>query len=109
MIQLIKIFKIHAGKVDFFETHEARGISSYIAGRFRESYPEGSSALVSMMEEVDRKLTYDEGGELILTDDKAPVELLGMQVIDEMISDELEYYKELFEGLSFSEMLDMLK
>ena len=51
-----------------------------IAGRFRKSYPEGSSALVSMMEKVDRKLTYYEGGELILTDDKAPVELLGMSV-----------------------------
>lgn len=32
----------------------------------------------------------------ILTDDKAPVELLGMQVIDDLISKELERYKDLF-------------
>lgn len=80
-----------------------------IVKRFRKSYPEGSTALVYMMATVDSKLTLYEGGDLILTDDKAPVELLGMKVIDEIISEELEYYKELFEGLSFEEMLDMLK
>ena len=62
-----------------------------------------------MMQTVDYKLTLYEGGDLILTDDKAPVELLGMQVIDEIISEELAYYKEMFKGLSFEEMLDMLK
>jgi len=80
-----------------------------IAGRFRESYPEGSTALVSMMATVDEKLTPYEGGDLILTDDKAPVELLGMQVIDEIISAELAYYKEMFEGLTLAEMLEMLQ
>lgn len=39
---------------------------------------------------------YEKGGYL-LTDDKAPVELLGMSVIDELIQDELGYYKQLFE------------
>ncbi len=40
-------------------------------------------------------------GDLVMTDDKAPVELLGMQVIDEIIADEIGYYKELYrtEGL----------
>lgn len=33
----------------------------------------------------------------ILTDDKAPVELLGMQVIDQLIQDELAYYKSIFQ------------
>ena len=31
-----------------------------------------------------------------MTDDKAPVELLGMRVIDDLIQRELVYYKELF-------------
>ena len=31
----------------------------------------------------------------VLTDDRAPVELLGMQVIDDLISQELEYYKDI--------------
>ena len=35
-------------------------------------------------------------GNLIMTDDKAPVELLGMKVIDELISDEVAYYKKIF-------------
>lgn len=32
-----------------------------------------------------------------MTDDKAPVELLGMKVIDELIRDEVGYYKEIFQ------------
>ena len=32
-------------------------------------------------------------GQRILTDDKAPVELLGIQVIDDLITEELSYYK----------------
>ena len=31
-----------------------------------------------------------------MTDDKAPVELLGMKVIDQMIQDELGYYREIY-------------
>ena len=33
---------------------------------------------------------------IFLTDDKAPVELLGMQVIDGLIQNEIGYYKEIF-------------
>jgi len=44
--------------------------------------------------------TY-QNGDLILTDDQAPVELLGMEVIDDLIQDELGYYKQQYqeEGL----------
>lgn len=41
---------------------------------------------------ADNMDTYVKGNYL-LTDDKAPVELLGMRVIDELIQDELSYYK----------------
>ncbi len=60
-----------------------------------------------MMERVSANLTEYEGGDLILTDDKAPVELLGMQVLDEIIADELAYYKDLFTSgeLSISTLL----
>lgn len=37
-----------------------------------------------------------EPGDLILTDDKAPVELLGIQVIDSIIEREVKYYKEIY-------------
>ena len=46
-------------------------------------------------------IPYENTG-LIFTDDKAPVELLGMEVIDTLINGEIGYYKEIFEkdGLS---------
>lgn len=48
----------------------------------------------SMMQEVSSSLSAYEGGDYILTDDKAPVEVLGMRVIDELIQDEIGYYRE---------------
>ncbi|MDE7432456.1 MAG: fused MFS/spermidine synthase [Lachnospiraceae bacterium] len=52
--------------------------------------------LKSMMQKVQGELTEYKGGTYIMTDDKAPVELLGMKVIDEMIQEELTYYKDIF-------------
>ncbi len=84
---------------------------SDLAERFRESYPgdDKNPELYSLMQTVDGALTEYKGGNLILTDDKAPVELLGMKVIDEIISDQLKYYKQLLAGKSIREMIDMLK
>ncbi len=60
------------------------------------------NSLRSQLGEVFRKLKPYEKGDRLLTDDKAPVELLGMRVIDDLISVELDYYKEIFntEGIS---------
>jgi spermidine synthase len=80
-----------------------------IAKNFRKSYPTMNPELHYMMMAVDQNLRLYEGGDLILTDDKAPVELLGMRVVDELISVELERYRELFKGISIKEMIDMLK
>lgn len=52
------------------------------------------SNYADMMRTVYSKLTPYEGGSCILTDDKAPVEVLGMRVLDELIGDELNYYKD---------------
>jgi len=62
-----------------------------------------NAALIEIMEKVESKLTLREGGNLILTDDKAPVEVLGMKVLDEIIGDELDYYRELYLGQIFSD------
>ncbi len=67
------------------------------------------SELSYFMNVVKDALKPYQAGNRILTDDKAPVELLGMQVIDELIAEELKYYKELFEGKSLSEIIDMLQ
>ena len=42
----------------------------------------------------------------MLTDDKAPVELLGMELIDDIIKYELSYYKELFREGGLSAVLN---
>lgn len=53
--------------------------------------------LKSMMNHVGDNLVTYHAGSYIMTDDKAPVELLGMKVIDELIFDEVEYYKGVYE------------
>lgn len=53
-------------------------------------------SLQDLMGYVSAGLSHYEAGDRILTDDKAPVELLGMKVIDDIIQDELAYYKEAF-------------
>ncbi len=49
------------------------------------------------MEEISETLKKHKAGRLILTDDKAPVELLGMKVIDDLIKEEVRYYKDIYE------------
>ena len=58
--------------------------------------------LQQMMKRVLTGLEEYRPGNRILTDDKAPVELLGMQTIDDMIRSELAYYRKKFlsEGIS---------
>lgn len=52
------------------------------------------------------RLTAYESSGRILTDDKAPVELLGMRAIDELIADELAVYKQMYEEQGISGLLD---
>lgn len=55
-----------------------------------------SEELKNMLAEAGEELIPYEKGEYLLNDDKAPVELLGMRVIDSLIGNEIEYYKEAF-------------
>ena len=52
--------------------------------------------LKTLMEKVEGSMEPYEKGGYLLTDDQAPVELLGMEVIDELIQDEVGYYKQVF-------------
>ncbi|MCR5267464.1 MAG: fused MFS/spermidine synthase [Lachnospiraceae bacterium] len=52
--------------------------------------------LKAFLQSVSGNITAYAGGDLILTDDKAPVELLGIQVIDSIIQRELAYYKKIY-------------
>ena len=63
---------------------------------------EENEDLIDMMEYVSDDLETYTAGSYVMTDDKAPVELLGMQVIDEIIGEEVTYYKDIYkrEGLN---------
>ena len=56
----------------------------------------GDGKLSVFLDNAADKIINYHGSGLLLTDDKAPVELLGMKAIDDIITDELEYYKNMF-------------
>lgn len=62
--------------------------------------------LYAMMERASAGLERYVPGGYILTDDKAPVELLGMQVIDDLIGDEVAYYKRMYQEKGLSGLLE---
>lgn len=64
--------------------------------------------LATMMGIVGEAMTAYEPGDRILTDDKAPVEVLGMRVIDELIRDEIGYYKNIFKENGITGILQAL-
>ena len=67
---------------------------------------EENEELKDMMSTVKAGLIRYEAGNLILTDDKAPVELLGMRVIDDIIRDQVSYYKNIYEEKGISGLID---
>ncbi|MCR4695111.1 MAG: fused MFS/spermidine synthase [Pseudobutyrivibrio sp.] len=69
-----------------------------IIDRFEERLvTENDPDLIVMMDRVNEGLTAYNPGDLVMTDDKAPVELLGMRVIDEIIAEEVSFYKDIYE------------
>lgn len=66
------------------------------------------TSLKNMMTRVSNNLSEVKANNLILTDDKAPVELLGMRVLDDLIVDELNYYRGRLEGKSLEEIIQEL-
>ncbi len=76
----------------------AGALSDALAGKTDVN---GSRSLYGMMSVVSAGIRPYEAGDNVLTDDKAPVELLGMEMIDSLIEAELQYYKSIYaaEGL----------
>lgn len=58
---------------------------------------EPDNSLAELMRTIREKMTSYDAGNYVMTDDKAPVELLGMQVIDSLIRNEVEYYRGIYE------------
>ena len=67
---------------------------------------EEDTELKSMMARVSDNLIRYEAGDNVMTDDKAPVELLGMRVIDEIIKEEVDAFKEEYKGMSLREIIN---
>ena len=83
--------------------------NSDILMRFRGNLEiEDEQELTAMMEQVAAGLTLYESGDYIMTDDKAPVELLGIKVIDELISDEVRYYRNVYEEGGIKALINAL-
>ena len=66
----------------------------------------GDENLAGMLERVQAGLREYQAGEYVMTDDKAPVEVLGMKVIDELIRDEVAYYQGIYEEGGVRGLLD---
>ena len=69
---------------------------------------EKDAELAAMMQEVAKSLVRYEGGNRILTDDRAPVELLGMRMIDDLIREEVEHYRKVYKEGGLSALLEQL-
>lgn len=65
---------------------------------FRSNIAEIRDAdLADLMQKISVEMERYAAGDYIMTDDKAPVELLGMQIIDKLIQKEVQYYKGIYE------------
>lgn len=64
--------------------------------------------LAERIGQVGGVLEQYEPGDYLMTDDKAPVELLGMQVIDDLIQGEIGYYKDIFKKEGLRGLLDSM-
>ena len=62
--------------------------------------------LRTMMRSVAAHLETVEGGGNVLSDDRAPVELLGMRAIDALIADELEWLRETYDRVGLRGLID---
>ncbi len=65
--------------------------------------------LKNMMADVSEKLVSYQPGNHIMTDDKAPVELLGIQMIDSLIYEEVSYYKDIYKKEGLKALIENLR
>ena len=69
---------------------------------------ETNRSLYKLMERVYKNVEPYKGTDHILTDDKAPVELLGMRQIDRIINTEVTYYKDIYNRFGIKGLVNEL-
>ncbi len=65
--------------------------------------------LAEFMDQVSAGLAAYQPGRYRMTDDQAPVELLGMQVIDGLIGGEVSYYRSIYKQQGIQGLLDAMR
>lgn len=89
---------------ELFATQNDDFLKVFLDGVDKEENP----ALIGMMGRVEDNIIEYEKTDYVMTDDKAPVEVLGMQVIDQLIGNETEYYKDLYDEKGLEGVLNEL-
>lgn len=79
-----------------------RALYAFDSGGTLRQFEQGIShetdgELMQLMQEIRQKMQAYHAGKYVMTDDQAPVELLGMQVIDSLIRDEVASYRGIYE------------
>ena len=65
-------------------------------------------SLKVLMTDIEKRLVFEENGGRILTDDRAPVELLGMNTIDTLIQGSVGYYRDIFKEKGLKGLIEEL-
>lgn len=79
-----------------------RALYAFDSGKALDTFHENiaqirDADLAALMQKISAEMQRYDAGDYIMTDDKAPVELLGMQIIDKLIQKEVQYYKGIYE------------
>ena len=69
---------------------------------------ETNESLKNLALNIESGLEKYEAGDYILTDDKAPVELLGIDLIDDLIKNEVDYYREIYKEKGIEGLMEEL-
>ena len=89
---------------ELFATDSADFMSTFDENLALEDEPE----LKNMMAAVKNVLSDYEAGNNVMTDDKAPVELLGMRQIDSIIKEEVAVYKSVYKEKGLKGLMEIL-
>ncbi len=89
---------------ELFATNNDKFLENLVNNTLLES----NDTLKKMMQKAyNTAIPYTSTGH-VMTDDKAPVELLGMKQIDSIIKEEVDYYKEIYREQGIQGLLELL-
>ncbi|MCQ2512176.1 MAG: fused MFS/spermidine synthase [Lachnospiraceae bacterium] len=87
----------------------ATNVSDYRQTLTKNIDKEKNADLKNLMKKLDKNLVDYVSTGYVMTDDKAPVELLSMRMIDDLIGEETEYYKEIYKNEGLQGLINALQ